>query len=411
MIILFYDCYRILSEVYKNGAYLKQAVNSVEIEELNRAKTTKICYGVLDKDIELTYYLSYLCPKSPKTSVKILLKIAIYCLKYLEKKPYAVIDATVELSKKLGKGANAGFINAVLRKYLQTKIDLPKNTDDYLSVKYSYPPFAVKKLKKYYGDLTEDIISCCDQTTFVRFKSGFDGETYLKNRGIVYETTPFSNLFSVKNMRLDDDFYKGIFTFQSIGSVAICDTIKSCGDVLDACAAPGGKSVLLAERAKTVTSCEIHPHRLNLIESYAKRMGATNVTPLLSDSTVFNSDFQDKFDAVLCDVPCSGFGTLANNPDIKLKAVDFAELNDLQYSILKNCSSYVKRGGELVYSTCTLFKEENDYIVEKFLKNHKEFLFKRIDSPLNYLRTDYGLQFLPHLSYGVGFFVCKLRKI
>lgn len=212
-------------------------------------------------------------------------------------------------------------------------------------------------------------------------------------------------------MRLDEDFYKGIYTFQSIGSVAICDVIKSNGDVLDACAAPGGKSVLLSERCIGVTSCEIHAHRLSLIQSYAKRMGATNVTPLLADSTFFNSDFQGKFDAVLCDVPCSGFGTLSDNPDIKLKNIEFGQLNDLQYAILQNCSKYVKRGGELVYSTCTLFKEENDYIVEKFLKNHKDFLFERIDSPLNYLRTDYGLQFLPQLSYGVGFFVCKLRKI
>lgn len=411
MIILFYDCYRILSEVYKNGAYLKQAVNSVEIEELNRAKTTKICYGVLDKDIELSYYLSYLCPKSPKTSVKILLKIAIYCLKYLEKKPYAVIDATVELSKKLGKGANAGFINAVLRKYINADIPLPKDKIQYLSVKYSYPQFAVKKLKEYYGDMTEDIISFNDLTTFVRFKGNFDGENYLTERGINYTKTPFDNLFSVKNMRLDEDFYKGIYTFQSIGSVAICNAVQSDGYILDACAAPGGKSVLLSERCIGVTSCEIHEHRLSLIQSYVKRMGVNNVTPVLADSTVFNIDFKDKFDAVLCDVPCSGYGTLSNNPDIKLKNIEFGQLTDLQYAIIENCSKYVKSGGELIYSTCTVFKEENDFIIEKFLNNHKEFLLENIDSPLNCLKTDYGLQFLPQLSYGVGFFVCKLKKL
>lgn len=411
MIILFYDCYRILSEVYKNGSYLKQAVNSVEIEEINRAKTTKICYGVLDKDIELSYYLSYLCPKPPKTSVKILLKIAIYCLKYLEKKPYAVIDATVELSKKLGKGANAGFINAVLRKYINSNIPMPKDEIQYLSVKYSYPQFAVKKLKEYYGDMTEDIISFNDLTTFVRFKDNFDGENYLTERGIYYKKTPFGNLFSVKNMRLDEDFYKGIYTFQSIGSVAICNVVQSNGYIFDACAAPGGKSVLLSERCTDVTSCEIHEHRLSLIQSYVKRMAVNNVTPVLADSSVFNADFEDKFDAVLCDVPCSGYGTLSNNPDIKLKNIEFGQLNDLQYAIIENCSKYVKSGGELIYSTCTVFKEENDFIIKKFLNNHKEFLLEMIDSPLNCLKTGYGLQFLPHISCGVGFFVCKLRKL
>lgn len=410
MIILFYDCYRILSEVYKNGAYLKQAVNSVEIEELNRPKTTKICYGVLDKDIELEYYLGILCQKSPKQSIKIILKIALFCLKYLEKKPYVVIDSAVELSKKLGKGGNSGFINAVLRKFVKTEMPLPSDTINRLSVQYSYPEFAVKWLLKTYGDAAEDILSCDEEKTFARFKNGIDGEKYLTEKGYSFSKTPFFNLFSVPKMKMDEDFYKGIYTFQSIGSVAICNVISETGDILDACAAPGGKSVLLSERVKSVTSCEVHAHRLELIKSYVLRMQCENVTAVLADSAICNDEFIDRFDAVLCDVPCSGYGTLKNNPDIKLKNIDFTQLNDLQYAILKNCSRYVKKGGSLYYSTCTLFKEENDDIVRKFLSLGGGFEFSEISSPLPNIKTEYGLQFLPNISSGAGFYVCKLTK-
>lgn len=410
MIILFYDCYRILSEVYKNGAYLKQAINSVDIEELNRAKTTKICYGVLDKDVELSYYIDKLCSKNPKSSVKILLKIAIYNIKYLNKKPFAVIDSVVELSKKLGKGANAGFINAVLRKFVKEDISLPTDEIERLSVKYSYPRFAVKRLVATYGSDAEAIMAYDDEKTFVRFKKGFDGEKYLRDKGHNYQITPFSNLFSVTNMKMDEDFYDGIYTFQSIGSVAICHAIESCVNVLDACAAPGGKSCLLSEKCQSVTACEVHEHRCELIKSYVKRMKRDNVTVVNCDSSVFNADYEVAFDAVLCDVPCSGYGTLKQNPDIKLKNIDFNSLNELQYAILANASRYVKSGGTLVYSTCSVFKEENDDIIDKFLKERSDFFVEPVNSPLSGLVVKYGTQFLPNISLGAGFYICKLIK-
>lgn len=408
MIILFYDCYRILSEVYKNGAYLKQAVNDVQIEELNRAKTTKICYGVLDKNVELDYVISSLCNKKPKSSIVILLKIAIYSIKYLEKKPYAVIDATVELSKKIGKGANAGFINAVLRKFVNTTITLPDSDIERLSVKYSYPVFAVRLLLDTYKDLAEDVMAYDEEFTYVRFKKDFDGESYLQNKNYTYTTTPFKNLFSVPKMKMDEDFYKGIYTFQSIGSVAICDQINGGGDVLDACAAPGGKSCLIAERAKSVTSCEIHEHRAKLITSYLTRMNLSNVKVICCDSSENNPDFNGKFDVVLCDVPCSGYGTVKNNPDIKLKQVDFNDLTDLQLKIARNCLNYVKKGGYLVYSTCSVFREENDAVIEKLIDDSVSV--DKCFSPLPNIRTEYGLQFLPNISSGAGFYVCRLLK-
>ena len=136
-------------------AFVKQALNNTEIIEKDRAKVTKIVYGVLDKNIELDYYISSLCSKSPKNSIKIVLKIALYNLKYLNKKPYAVTDASVGLLKKMGKGGTAGFVNAVLRKFSQGNIELPKNEIDYLSIKYSYPSFIIEKLLKCY--IKEDV--------------------------------------------------------------------------------------------------------------------------------------------------------------------------------------------------------------------------------------------------------------
>ncbi|MBQ6884047.1 MAG: hypothetical protein IJO25_06875, partial [Clostridia bacterium] len=142
MVTIFYDSYCILNKVYREGAFLKQAINDVPIEEINRPKTTKIVYGVLDRDIELNYFIDCLCQKRPKPVIVILLKIAMYAIYHLEKKPYAVIDNIVELTKKIGKGANSGFVNAILRKFSQNIGALSENVSKNLSLKYSYPQFA-----------------------------------------------------------------------------------------------------------------------------------------------------------------------------------------------------------------------------------------------------------------------------
>ncbi len=413
MINLFYDCYRVLSEVYSDGAYLKQSLKDVPIEELNRAKTVKICYGVLDNDIYLDYALSFCFDKPPKQKIRILLKIGAYAITFLKKKPFAVIDNLVELTKKLGKSANAGFVNAVLRKYAQQNLIMPTDKIKFLSVKYSVPEFAVEKILKEYGDEAEKLLAFDKEYTYLRFTNNESGERYLDERGMKFEKTPFDGLFSVPNAKMDEGFFDGGYTFQSIGSVAICSTLSGGKKLLDACAAPGGKSVLLADKYECVTACELHEHRAELIKAYAERTGKKNIEVFVKDSTVFDPDFKDRFDAVLCDAPCSGYGTIKQNPDIKLKKNDenLKELTAIQLKILLNVSSYVKCGGELVYSTCSVFKEENDDIIEKFLAKKKNFEVEKIDCPLDGIKKIYGLQFLPELSLGAGFYVCKLKRI
>ena len=214
------------------------------------------------------------------------------------------------------------------------------------------------------------------------------------------------------NFVRDEGFFEGDYTFQSVGSVAICSAICAGQSLLDACAAPGGKSVLLSGKFKNVTACELHAHRVELINSYAQRMGASNVHARQTDSAVYNPDYAEAFDAVLCDVPCSGTGVINENPDIKLfrKESDIESLNDIQLKILENCSRYVKSGGTLYYSTCSVLPEENDSIVYKFLQLHPEYALNIPVSPLEHRTTRFGLQFLPHISLGVGFFLTSFIK-
>ena len=411
--INFYDPYIVLSKVYSDGAYIQQALNSSAIELLSTKTTVKICYGVLDKDIELEYYISKLCEKSPKLKIKIILKIGLYCIKYLSIKPYVVTDELVKLTKKLGKGANAGFINATLRNFINMEIALPTDKIQYLSVKYSYPEFVVKKLIAYYGERAESIMAFDKEYTFIRFNTGVDGEKYLTEKGYEYEKTVFEGLYSVKNIPSSDmGAYMGILTFQSIGSVAICNIVGSGKRLLDCCAAPGGKSVFLADKFDEVVANELHEHRAKLIRTYVFSMNKKNVVVKVGDSTVFDESL-GTFDAVLCDVPCSGYGTLKNNPDIKLRKTDevIKGITPTQAKILKNAAGYVEKGGRLIYSTCSLLNEENDDIVGAFLKENGDFEVEEISSPLGNIKREYGLQFLPDVAFGAGFYVASLKKV
>lgn len=408
-----YDAYRVLFKVYSEGAFVKQALSDTPIEELNRAHTTKLVYGVLEKDIELGYYLSKLCAKNPKQAIRIILKESMYSVKYLSAAPYAVVDNAVELTKKLGKGGNAGFVNAVLRKFVNTQIPLPNDEIKRVSVEYSCPEWLVNRLIADYGkQKTLGILSADEEKTAVRFNTGVNGEEYLAERRWKFEKTPFENCFFVNGFKRDDDFDKGVYTFQSIGSVAICSVVDGGEKLLDACSAPGGKAVALADKFGSVTAFELHSHRVELIEAYARRMKKDNITAVCRDSSVFDETYADGFDVCLCDVPCSGTGVLKDNPDIKLnrKDEDIASLNKIQYEILKTCSRYVKKGGCLYYSTCSVLKEENSDIVGRFLKENDGYAAEEITCALPHERAEYGISFFPDISLGAGFYVCKLKR-
>ena len=399
------DPYLILTKVYKEGKFLKQSIAETPVEPFNKSRTVKICYGVLEKDGYLEHILGANAKKQPKSAVKIILKIALYMLEFMSKHDYMVVDYAVELTKKLGKEGASGFVNAFLRTY---KIPpLPEKTDERMAVECSAPLWLVKKLRRSYKAEASQILNAPSLGLCVRFER--NAEAYLQNP---HTDTPFKDAYIFNTFVRDDGFFAGDYTFQSVGSIAICAAIPACGSLLDACAAPGGKSVLLAKKCKTVTSTELHPHRVELVNAYAQRMGVTNLTAIQADSTVFNPEFENKFDTVLCDVPCSGTGVINENPDIKLfrKESDIESLTKTQLAILENCSRYVKNGGLLFYSTCSVLPEENDSVVCNFLELHPEYALNKPLSPLEHKETKYGLQFLPHISLGAGFYLTAFKK-
>ena len=413
MVTYFYDCYQILTKVYSEKAFLKQAILSTQIEEKNRALIIKTCYGVLDKDIELSYAISKLTEKSPKLAIRTVLKISMYAIKYLGKKEYAVTKNAVELVKKMGKGGTSGFVNAVLRKYVAKEIELPSDEIERFSIQYSYPLFALKDLVKQFGvKKAEEVIKVHSEKNCLSFYN-VDGEAYLRDNGVKYEKTPFDNVFLVENFLRNKDYDNGTYTYQALGSVAICDIVEPCENLLDCCAAPGGKSIRLSYKCKNVTSLDVHEHRVELIKDYARRMGVNNVTPLVADSKEYIEEFNEKFDAVLCDAPCSGLGVINDNPDIKLNRdeANIKSLNSEQLSILKTVSKYVKKGGYLYYSTCSVLSSENIGIVNSFMTDIKGFEIIKIDSKLQHENICGANLFLPSEFNGSGFFVAKLKRV
>ena len=403
-----YDPFLILTRVYSDGAHLKQAIADTYIEEQYRSRTVKIVYGVMENDGYFDFCIRHYAPKAPKLAVRTILKISLYMLLFMDKKRYMVTDCAVDLCKKLGKSGVSGFVNAFLRRFDKATVDgaLPKGVAGE-SIALSYPQYAYEWLKKEYGERAAAIAGAKSAGVSVRFEKG--EEDYLSKP---HTDTPFKGNYIFESFVRDEGYDEGKYTFQSVGSIAICDVVSPCESLLDCCAAPGGKSVLLAKKCGQVTSFELHEHRVELIRQYKQRMGVENITEMQKDSAVFDKDYEEKFDAVLCDAPCSGYGTVSENPDVKLfrKKEDFAALEKAQREILATVSKYVKKGGALYYSTCSLFERENDKTVAEFLKANPDYKVEKIDSPLTHEKKKYGLQFLPDTAYGAGFYVCKLVR-
>ena len=408
-----FSSYNALNKILREGAYLTDAVYG-EIEGDDNADIIyRIVLGVLEKNNELDFKLSKLVDKRPKPSIAIVLKQGIYCLDYMDSLPaYAIVNNSVELAKTINKGAYTGFVNAVLKRASSTKISLPEGDDAFaLSIRYGYPEWAINKIFKEYGKPEGiKIISAKKRAgTHVRVNdliySDKQFEKDLKNEGYDFEKTETGYYVTV-NPLLKKLFIEGRVTYQALTSTysALALDVKDGQKVLDVCSAPGGKAVFVAEKNPTaqVVASDIHPHRVQLIGAYARRMHLKNVTPTLADGTVFNREWENSFDRVLLDVPCSAMGVVRKQPDVLLNRSekDIASLVKTQSAILENSAKYVKKGGLLVYSTCTIFKEENDGVVENFLKNNDEFE--------NY-PSKYDGQYLP-CDVHDGFYIRRLRR-
>ena len=410
--------YNVLSSVYKEGAYsgiaLSDALQNLDNSD-DKAYVTAMFYGVLEKDVVLSYFISRLCEKKPKNAVQVILKIGIYALKFTTSPNYSVIDNTVKLCKVIGKKEVSGFVNAVLRKAVE--IDLPQETatTEYLSLFCSIPLWLAHDLIKDYGyDRAKSILTAKLNTkTHIRVNTRKISEEDFEKLIKRYEKSPLGYYIENSELKKLDPATYTVMSLASMYAVRYYNAgIKRASDVLDTCSAPGGKAIYLEEIGKhNVIACDVHEHRVNLIKQYAKRMNS-DVTVMLNDATKINADWLEKFDAVVCDVPCSGIGVISSKPDILLnrKKEDISALADIQLKILETSSNYVKNGGALLYSTCTIMKQENDGVVNEFISKNKDFVVESLDAGVIACDRDGFVRIMPDTNACDGFFVVCLRR-
>lgn len=419
------SAYKILSKVYQDGTYSNMAFLGERVSDMS----TRLVYGTLEENVKIDYILSQLIEKKPQKSVLTLLKIGTYALLNLSDVPkFAIVSECVEVAKSNGKGGASGFINAVLKKVADGKYSLPKESDEnYLSVTYSKPQWFCDKLEKQYGKEVARIILSAKSTTLehIRINSRMatesDVEFLLKKNKTDFKKSEVGGYIVKANDAVRHMFDKGLVTFQSPSSIL---AVKALGvtdgaQILDICSAPGGKAVYMSELCPhgKVVACDLYPHRVALIQKYKNRMHTPNVKAVQADACVLNEEWKDAFDFVLCDAPCSCLGTFKKHPDVFLNKVEscISELAATQRQILENAAKYLKVSGAMVYSTCTLFEEENENVVHDFLEKNVDFVLEHISGLEKidggkYLDNKGMIQILPHDEYD-GFFIAKIRRV
>ena len=376
---------------------LNQKICQYKLEGRDIAFFSMLFYGVLERLITLDACIaahSKTPVKKLSKEVLVSLRTGIYQLLYMNSVPdHAAVAESVELVKKLRKAQAAGFVNGVMRSFLrgEKKIPVPKGPlQKRLSVEYACPEEIVELWLESYGeDFTKKTLgqSLGRPPVYIRantLRVSMDKlASLLSSRGVTaVPDGELENCLAIEKFGAVYDlpeFQSGLFHVQDKSSqiCALSLNAAGCTRVLDACAAPGGKSFTVAQimgGKGEIVSCDVHPARVGLISKRADEMGLWNISARVADSAVFDEKL-GLFDRVLCDVPCSGLGVIRRKPEIKMKGVsEFASLPDLQYNILENTSRYVKPGGRIVYSTCTLNPNENELVAERFAVNHPLFL-------------------------------------
>ncbi|MBQ4120155.1 MAG: 16S rRNA (cytosine(967)-C(5))-methyltransferase RsmB [Clostridia bacterium] len=408
---------QILLNIEKNNSYSNLALNSyfkeLDITAQDKAFVTTLVYGVIERKITLDYTLKKFI-KTPLKKVQPFtltnLRIALYQIMFLTKIPEsAAVNEAVNIVKSSKESRNAGFVNGVLRSALRSDLYLPNGDDiNSLSVKYSCPTEVIDSFINDYGLentklLLNESVKPAPLTVRVNTLKT-DISSFLENIGVnATEHKPLGAVILEKGIDISANelYKKGQFFVQDSASqtaVTVLDP-KPNERMLDMCSAPGGKafsSAILMENKGELVACDLYPHKTDLIEKSAKRLGLSSIKTKICDATHYNTDL-GKFDCVLCDVPCSGLGIIRRKPEIKYKNFkEFENLPQIQYEILNNAKKYLKKGGRLLFSTCTLRKAENEEIVERFLKENPDFSLK-------YMHT-----FMPFNDGTDGFFAALL---
>ena len=420
--------FTVLSKIEREHSYSNLLLSELPGErDMSRADKTlahRIVKTVLERKITADYNLSrYLAQplKKLKPQVLTILRMGACQLLFMDKiPPSAAINESVRLTKKNGCAFASGLVNAVLRKIAANGLVLPEKSryTEYLSVKYSFPEYICEKFISCYGAETAEKIMASSLGTpklYIR-------KNTLKSEPLSVENEQAEfpdNCFIIKNTGSIPelpDFQNGLFHVQDLSSQICCAVLapQKGETVLDICAAPGGKSMTMAQmmqNAGKIIACDIYGHKLKLIKDTAGRLGIDIIQTVLRDGTD-NHEELPMADRILCDAPCSGFGVTGKKPEIKYKdAKEIGSLPETQLKILENSARFLKKGGRLVYSTCTLLPEENAGVCRSFLKNHSDFRAVPVDDTIKGFRDGETLTVLPHDYDCDGFFIAAFERI
>lgn len=434
----------ILMDVTEHDIYSHIALENVlgkyqYLDKKERAFITRVTEGTLEHMIEIDYILNQFSKvkvKKMKPVIRNILRSAVYQLKYMDSVPdSAVCNEAVKLAVKKGFGTLKGFVNGVLRNTARNldTVKYPQDQKEMLSVKYSMPEWILTLwLAEYDMDTVEKILQDFQKEKPVTIRvntsrvSAEALEESLAAEGVkavrhpylpyAYEITGYDYLGDLKSFR------DGLFAVQDISSMLVGEIAdpKEGAWIIDVCAAPGGKSIHLADRLNGsghVEARDLTDYKVQLIRDNIERMQFTNISARVMDAAVLDEASVQKADVVIADLPCSGLGVLGRKTDLKYKTAlqQTVELAELQKKILDVVWQYVKPGGTLIYSTCTVNRAENIENVHWFLEKHPEFTLVPIQDQLcDALKTSVTeqgcLQLLPGIHFSDGFFIAKLRR-
>ena len=414
---------------------LRRTIARSRLDSRDAALATRIAYGVMQNRTLLDYYIGCWCSQKVtrlEPVIRNILRVGAYQILFLDKVPqHAAVNEAVEMTRRRGRPKATGMVNAILRRFVANRENmppLPKTTpQEYLSVRYSHPRWLVDRLMELLGpEETEEYlrqnnepVPMCIQTNFL--KTGADDlERELRQAGLTISPHPWQVgcflMTGTGDLESLPAFREGRFLVQDAAArlVASIAAPKDTDRVLDVCAAPGGKSFALAidmHDGGEILACDVYPHKLKRIDSGAQRLGLRSIRSLLADAREHHAAWEQQADLVVADVPCSGLGIIRKKPDIRYKdPKDLTQLPALQRGILENVSSYVRPGGTLIYSTCTILPEENQEVTADFLRQHPQFRLERFTLPQPIGPRAGQLTLWPQRFGTDGFYICRMHR-
>ncbi|WP_163150819.1 16S rRNA (cytosine(967)-C(5))-methyltransferase RsmB [Anoxybacillus sp. MB8] len=431
----------VLIDIEKKRAYsnlsLHHVIETNELSAQDVALLTELVYGTIQRRDTLDYYLQPFIKGKIELWVRLLLRLSLYQMVFLDRIPdRAVLFEAVEIAKRRGHRGIASLVNGVLRSIQREGLrsfDEIKDDFERLAVATSHPLWLVRRWVEQFGwDETKRMCEANnlppEQTARVNAMRVTVDEAIarLKEEGIEAVSSsvvPIGIKMVKGNAAKTSVFQEGLVTIQDESSMLVAYALSPTETdvVLDCCAAPGGKTTHMAERMNNkgrVVALDIHDHKVKLIEQQAKRLGLSNIEAKQLDSRQAHTQFApETFDRILVDAPCSGLGVIRRKPEIKYakNENDMAQLAAIQRNILRAVAPLLKRGGTLVYSTCTVDREENEQVIAAFLDEHPQYeldetLASRLPSSVAPYVRHGMLQLLPHHVYSDGFFIATLKK-